>query len=214
GRGGGTMGTGLQIMPADAVLDVANGGSATLTYQVLDDGKDVTGQAQLLVDDASLGTFAGATFTAAPNRAGVTHVRSNADGLSASTSLTVRNKIVVIAPGAPADAPMHFTGPNDLSLAPALVYPPDGVLIPPNLNELEFQFTASPQTALFEIQLKSPALDLEIYTPCVPVGSGCGLLPDEATWKLLSSAATGQTVDVTLSAASASGTVGTAATRK
>src|SRR5439155_21116288 len=77
GRGGGPMGSGLAITPADAVLDVANGGGAQLTYQVTDSGNDVTSHAVITIDDASLGTLAGATFTAAPNRAGVTHVRAS-----------------------------------------------------------------------------------------------------------------------------------------
>src|SRR6476661_7141356 len=94
GRGGnGGPGSGLAIAPADAVLDVTNGGSSSLTYQVTDDGKDVTAAAKLTLDDPSLGSFNGAVFTAAPNRAGKTQVRAAADGLTASTSLTVRNKI-------------------------------------------------------------------------------------------------------------------------
>src|SRR5260221_6940226 len=87
--------------------------------------------------------------------------------------------IVVIAPGAPQDAPSHFAGPADPSAAPALVYPPDGVLMPPNLNELEVQFSAASSTNLFEIGFTSPALDLKIYAPCTPVGAGCGFTPDE-----------------------------------
>jgi hypothetical protein len=216
GRGngnGGGGGSGVQIVPADAVLNVA-GGATTLTYQVLEDGNDVTSRSALALEDATFGSFAGATFTAAPNKAGVTHVRAMVDGKTAQTSLTLRAKVVVIAPGAPQNAPSQFGGPSDNSVAPSLVYPPDGVLIPPNLNELEFQYTIAPSTTLFEIALTSPALDLEIYTPCNAVGTGCGFTPDQPTWDLLSQAAQGQTVDVTLRALAPSGAVGQAAARK
>src|SRR5262245_58180697 len=39
--------------------------------------------------------------------------------------------------GAPNDAATHFGGAADPAAAPALVYPPDGVLVPPNLSVLE-----------------------------------------------------------------------------
>src|SRR6476659_9343664 len=49
----------------------------------------------------------------------------------------------VIGNGAPADAPTHFGGPDDLGAAPSLVYPADGVMMPPNISMLEVQFTAA-----------------------------------------------------------------------
>ncbi len=218
GRGptGGTGGGGLSIVPADAVVDVLTAGTPPppLTYQVLDNGADVTGRAQLSVDDSTLGSMSGATFTAYGTKAGITNVRATVDGTTVTTTVTVRMKTVVIAPGAPANAPDLFGGNPDLTVAPAFVYPPDGVLIPPNLDELEVQYTRAASTQLFEISFSSPALDLVIYTPCVPVGSGCGFLPDEPTWQLLGHAAQGQTVSVTLRATDgAGGPVGTAAPR-
>jgi WD40-like Beta Propeller Repeat len=121
-------------------------------------------------------------------------------------------KVVVIAPGAPQDAPSHFAGPDDPSAAPALVYPPDGVMMPPNINELEVQFSAASSTNLFELGFTSPKLDLKIYTPCPPVGGGCGFTPDEPTWKLLSDWSRGDTTQISLRATGPSGGVGTAAT--
>ncbi len=136
------------------------------------------------------------------------------DGGTPDLAPIVQMNQVVIATGAPANAPSLFGGPNDLASAPSLVYPPDGVLMPPNLNELEVQFTAAAGTTLFEIGFISPALALKIYTPCVPVGSGCGFEPDAMTWKALSDAGRGGPMQVTLRATSMSGgPVGSAAPR-
>src|SRR5438046_873502 len=81
--------------------------------------------------------------------------------------------------------------------APKLAYPPDRALIPPNLNELQIQFTAEGNN-LFEVAFAGDAIALKIYTRCDAVGSGCGLTPDEATWKLLSGAGRGGTLTITV----------------
>jgi hypothetical protein len=96
-----------------------------------------------------------------------------------------------------------------------MVYPPDGTLIPPNLNMLEVQFTPAAGQTLFEVGFVGPALDLKIYTVCNAVGGGCGLMPDDDTWKLLSHASASTTVDVTLRSTDGNGgPVGSAAPRK
>src|SRR5439155_1211407 len=128
---------------------------------------------------------------------GITHVHALRGSDGGKTSLTVRIKKVVITPGTPADAPGKFGGPAT-GAAPAMVYPPDGTLIPPNLNMLEVQFTPAAGASLFEVGFVGPALELEIYTTCAAVGGGCGLMPDDATWKLLSHASASTTMNVTL----------------
>ncbi len=121
---------------------------------------------------------------------------------------------VVFANGAAADSPTKFGGPADIGAAPSLVYPPDLVLLPPNLNELEVQFQPAAGNALFELTFTTPKLSLTVYTTCATVGTGCGYLPDEATWKLLSDYGRGGTVQLALRATGASGgPVGSAASR-
>ena len=123
-------------------------------------------------------------------------------------------KQTVIANGAPADSPNRFGGGADLGRAPAVVYPPDGVLVPPNLNELELQYTRATGTDLFELRFTAGLLELDVYTTCVTVGSGCGFVPDENTWNLLAAYGRGNTVTVQLRATSrAGGGVGEAAPR-
>lgn len=120
----------------------------------------------------------------------------------------------VIDPGAPPDAPAKFGGTNNPSLAPEIAYPPEGALIPPNMNELEVQFTPKGGADLFEVGFSNDLIDLRIYTKCKTAGAGCGVQPDEATWKALSTAGRGGALTITVRAtASNGGPVGAAAPR-
>ena len=209
---GGSAGA-LTILPADPVLDVNGKNSASVTFQVLRGGQDVTARAALLLENGAFGTFSGATLTTVPGAVGKTRVRARLDDDEGSTSLTVRVAAVFVAPGTPADAPMKFGGADDPARAPSLAYPADGTLIPPNLAELEFQWEAK-GNALFELSLAGDGVNLRIYTKCNAVGSGCGLEPAELAWKLLSQAARGGTVMVQVRGTSANGgPVGTSAPR-
>jgi hypothetical protein len=122
---------------------------------------------------------------------------------------------VVIAPGTPSDAPTHFGGPADPDAAPQVVYPADGVIMPPNLSDLELQWMPGAGTNLFELRFVSTYLDLTIYTLCNSVGTGCGFEPDEATWMLMSTQSRGDTMTLTMrgTGEAAGNAVGTAAAR-
>jgi WD40-like Beta Propeller Repeat len=116
--------------------------------------------------------------------------------------------------GAPGDASNQFGGAADPAAAPTLVYPPDGVLVPPNLNELEIQFTPAAGTSLFEVGFTGPnGLNLRVYTTCVTVGTGCGYLPDAPVWNTVAQAGRDDTVKITVRAVNASGGVGSSAAR-
>ena len=77
---------------------------------------------------------------------------------------------------------------------PTLVYPPDGVLLPPNMNVLEVQWVPPAGAALFEVDFENAATDVRVETSCVPVAavrtsadggaqySGCGLTLSQQEW--------------------------------
>ncbi len=120
----------------------------------------------------------------------------------------------VTANGAPAGASGQFGGAVDPAAAPTLVYPPDGVMVPPNLNVLEIQFVPAAGTNLFEVAFTGPnGLNLRVFTTCVTVGAGCGYLPDPAVWNTVAQAGRDNTVQITVSATGSAGTVGSAAAR-
>ncbi len=196
GDGGSAAGS-IRIEPANAEVTTSPGAPAQLDYTAIftndqGDEEDVTDEATWSLVDPTLGTFTAAHLTTADDHGGHTIVRAAARGTWGETDLTVRISTVVIGPGADSGSPGKFTGPADPSRSPTLVYPDDGVLVPANLNELEFHFLPGAGNTLFELAFTGSAIDLRIYFTCQPLGSGCGFTPDEATWTILSGAERGE----------------------
>ncbi len=190
-------GPGLRIEPGDVTLTVEGGLAATQTYVVLavderGDTTDVTDEATLSIAHPSLGSFAGATFTSAPDRGGRTIVRAAWDGLTGEAALTLMLRHVIIEPGTPADAPGRFDGATAGGAAPGLVYPSSGAIIPPNLNALEVHYTPGAGNDVFELTFTGELVELAVYLPCTPLAAGCVWLPTESTWELLATAARGE----------------------
>ena len=194
----------LTVTPADSVITSDGKSPSQLDFKVLRGTEDITGQAHLSIDDERLGRFVGATFHGNPGQAGKSIVRAQLGEDRGQTTLTVRLQVVVIAPGAPADSPSKFGGPGYVKRTPEIAYPPAGALMPPNINELEFQWLPNEAT-LFELNLVSDSLDLRIYTPCTKVGTGCALLPDEKTTQLIMQGGRGQKMSLSMRGAAPDG---------
>ncbi len=70
-------------------------------------------------------------------------------------------------PAIPSDPGPEFTGTNSATLAPKLVYPNDGVLLPPNMQQMEVHFQPGSKTGeLYEISLLSDYSEYRYYTRC------------------------------------------------
>src|SRR5262249_40879765 len=145
---------------------------------------DVTATTTFTIDDTTLGSFGGAGTTLTVTKAGKTNVRASASSMSAATTITVSAPVGIVTPGTPTGAPGSFGGPDDPSLAPTWVYPSDGVLVPPNMNTLEFHFMPN-GSSLFELKFSGTAVDLTVYFTCTAVGSGCVYSPDATAWTYL-----------------------------
>ena len=198
-EGGNTpLGEKLTIQPADALLDLPDNKPGSITYKAVlvapdgapDGETDLTKDAIFTIDDSALGIFAGPTLNAS-GKPGKAIIHATAHGYNAETTLTIKGTQVFLAPGAPADAPTKFGGVVDASKAPSLVYPADGVIVPPNMNVLEFQFMPGAGNDLFELTFTTPSVIAKVYLPCTPVGTGCGYTPDETVWKLVAEAGRG-----------------------
>jgi hypothetical protein len=92
-----------------------------------------------------------------------------------TTSLTVKiicsGAAAPDSPGAtpaiPSDPGSQFTGTDGATLAPKLVYPNDGVLLPPNMRQFEVHFLPGSKTGeLYEISLLSDFSEYRGYTRC------------------------------------------------
>jgi hypothetical protein len=186
------QGGALAIAPANTTVDLANGQPQAVGYTVTfqdqnGNPQDVTAQAKLWLDD-DLGSFSGATLTA--DAPGATSVHAQYQGLSAKTGLTVTMGDVVVDPGAPGGAPNDFNGPKAGGGA-QIVYPPDGLLVPPNMSVFELHFVPAAGDTLFELHLSSAKVDFKSYFGCTPVGGGCVYPITKAIWKKVSDQARG-----------------------
>jgi hypothetical protein len=110
------------------------------------------------------------------------------------------------APFPPLGAPQ--CSPQTLG-APTLVYPLDGVLLPPNMNVLEVQWVPPAGAALFEVDFENAVTDVRVETPCNSITSvrgvqnvGCGLTLSQAEWTNIAQLnANGDPLQVTVRAA-------------
>ena len=210
----------LVILPADTTVTLPGGAPTTVDYHAEIDGtdgsrSDVTATTTFTIDDATIGSFGGSGATLTVTKAGKTNVRASASGMSAATTITVSDPVVIVTPGTPTGAPGDFGGPDDPSYAPTWVYPSDGVLVPPNMNTLEFHFLPGKST-LFELKFRGAAVDLTVYFGCTAVGSGCVYSPDATAWTYLAEGGRGKDpVRYTLRGVDGSspGGVGSAATQ-
>jgi len=122
---------------------------------------------------------------------------------------------VVIGPGAGNGSPGAFGGSNTAA-GPQIVYPPDGVLVPPNTFGLEFHFIPGPGQTLFRFTFQAPTTTLVVYTGCTPVNGGCVYAPDPTFWSSLVAYARGTqpvTFSVTGVDGQSPGATGTSATQ-
>ena len=189
----------LRVLPADATLVTDGATPGKMVYRALGkfaDGRerDVTTKVTFTALSPKVGGFNENVFYPAISWGGKTTVQaSTTNGVSGSTSLTVvltRSFVKTGVPQKEVSALQQTTA--DSGPGPMLAYPMDGVLIPTNLLELEFQWTPGAGQKWFELSLKNDGTDIRIYTPCNKVGSGCGYVPTAVEWKAMVAALRGQ----------------------
>ena len=190
----------LSIEPADTDISVEDGKPLPSVdyhaFLVHKDGsrEDVTANAVFrMVQNAGpvQATFAGPKLTASPNAVGKAKVHADLKTLSGEATLRIHLKKVIVAGGAPADAATKFGGAVDPARKPSIVYPSDGVMVPPNMNEIEWHYQPGAGNDLFDLAVKGALLDLDVYFACNAVGGGCAYSPDPTVWGILASAGRG-----------------------
>src|SRR5581483_3129762 len=204
---------GLTVTPAEVTLDLNAGGPAvTQQYKaVTQSGQDVTGQAIWVLDDPTVGTIsATGLFTSTTSHGGTTNVKAAFNDLYGSAVLHVKLHYVVggSCPTCPAFPSPPPGPPCAAGTAPQLVYPPDGVLLPPNMNVMQVQFMPGTGTQFYEVDFENAATDIRAATLCNPVNDtrgvatgGCSFDLDPATWAFLANSnRAGDAVKVTVRA--------------
>jgi hypothetical protein len=139
---------------------------------------------------------------------------SGGDGDRTDSSGTPPTPTIVACTDCPAfpplgpDAPPACTGS---AVDPQLVYPPDGVLLPPNMNVIAVHFMPGNANTIFELDFENATTDVRIETRCNAItntrGSatgGCGFSLDPTEWSYVATQNRGgDPVTVTVRAAPA-----------
>ena len=153
------------MTPVDQVLEIDGSTAATSLYTAVgtfEDGStaDISHDVQWSLSEGTLGVFADNRFTSTLDQGGQVRVSAQRGVVQAETGLELRIKKRYTDPGAsglPVDPAAPFNGPADASRTPDLVYPNDGVLLPPNLRLLEIHFLPGAGNTLFELSLRESA---------------------------------------------------------
>jgi hypothetical protein len=232
--GGGVTLTSLSLAPADVTLVVKGNTAVTQKYTVTgrySDGqtKDVTSEALFSVDDTRVGLFEGTTFRTNTTVGGTTLVRARLGTTSTSAKLTVKLEQKLpdttsdSASGASGATPLpsqpesKFDGPEDTTAKkPRIVYPNSGVMVPPNLGQLEIHFLPGVDSnTLFELAFTNAITDVRVYLRCykpssvaVPTGEtrACIYTPAKEVWNFVAESNRGGTpVQLTLRATTDAG---------
>lgn len=185
----------LRVEPAEATLDLASG-AKTAQFEAFGTlngvESNITDKVTWTTDDALAATAApGGLVTATGKLGGLITVRAASGTGAATARLNIKLTATTTNPADPDPVPPATQGKlpgatEDASLAPQLVYPNDGVLMPPNLNRMEVHFRPGPATnTVFEIAMTSPYTDVRVYTHCVQADLPEGCLYELAgdTWQ-------------------------------
>jgi hypothetical protein len=201
GGGGGSSGSlptlsALTVSPATATVTAQPNMPAAVQFTATGvmNGQtvDVTSKVVWSVDrPLVVPSIAGGMAMTSDKIGGQVAVSAGGGGMQATATLMVKfaaEDLVASGPGAtpalPAQPGPLFNGPSDDSRKPQLVYPNDGVLLPPNLNGIEVHFMpGSASNKLFQIAFSNQATDVRVYTRCVPLGAGCVYQPTTDVWQ-------------------------------
>ncbi|HEU4730318.1 MAG TPA: hypothetical protein VFT22_20615 [Kofleriaceae bacterium] len=169
----------LTISPPASELVIANGAAVHATYTATltaNDGtsRDVTASTEFLVD-GNAGSFVGNQLTI--GTAARTRVIAYHGGLMATSDLIARIKDVRIDPSLLPTVPALFASPEAAELAPQIVYPADGAVMPRNLGDFEIHWTDANSNDVFEISLRTDLSDVRVYVP-----GGNGALGPTTSW--------------------------------
>ena len=200
----------LTITPAMATIEVVDGVATTQAYTVTatnSDGtsSDVTASAVLTVD-SNFASVSGATLTSTGTAVGVTTVTASVGTTSGTAQLTVKSHNHRVDTGAVANAAELFGGSATIdpssTRAPAIAYPAPDVIMPINIGDFEVDWQTTSSDDTFDVQVASAFATLDVYESATP--GWMQFTPAE--WALLSTQATGVTVNVRSALSTAPGT--------
>jgi hypothetical protein len=191
--------TGLRELAIDPAMVTLQGSPQTTTQQsfhvtaVYADGRrtDVTHAVAYSLDAAAVGSIRDGVFTTSMISGGVTRLFARAGGQSAVATVTVRWTAGQAAMGLPADVAARFASATadtgGAANAAHTVYPNDNTLFPPNISNLEVQWTPPPGAGMYyDLAFSNVITDVHLYVGCTTVGTGCGAQLPQSVWRWIS----------------------------
>lgn len=155
----------LSIDPPRRELVISNGVPTRATFTATlttPDGKtrDVTAETRFQID-AAYGTFTANQLTIGV--AARTRITAAYADKAAFAELVARLTSVRVDPSLPSSTPTLFEHPESAALAPAIVYPAAGVVMPRNLGDFEIHWTDGHANNVFEVSLHTDLTDVRVY---------------------------------------------------
>jgi hypothetical protein len=159
----------IELAPPDLSVTVINntaivqGYTATLV-DAIGTRTDITSTVQFALANSSFGAWNGPMLTITGGGAGPTRVVATDGTIQGDTGLTVYVKGTRGDGTVPPNAGQLFDGATETAgHAPAIAYPAEGILVPPNLGEFDVHWQDATGNNLFEVALKNQYVDLRIY---------------------------------------------------
>jgi hypothetical protein len=226
------------ITPGDVTMDLVQGQppamqAFTVTLHGSSKDTDVTSASTFSLGDPTLGSMNGNTFTCGTAHGGstfltATYTPPGAGIQMATATIHVRVKGSFNGPDCMGGGCGNFPGDNapncnNITTTPKIVYPPDGVLLPPNMSVIAVHWTPFPgggPITLYELDFANGNTDVRILTKCATqltdtnggATGGCELKLDQTMWDFIAkSNRGGDNVKITIRATT-DGTCATAST--
>jgi hypothetical protein len=160
----------ILLAPQDLEVTIVDGAIITQDYTatlVKPDGDqaDVTDEAVFSLLNTQYGLWNDSQLSITGQGSGPTRVQAMARGADGDTGLTVFVEQTIVDPGVDPGVPDQFdNATNDPSLAPTVVYPPNNILVPPNLGQFDVHWAAAGGANVFEVRMKNQYVDIKRYT--------------------------------------------------
>ena len=180
---------GIVVLPGDVTLTMEQGKTTQQAYRAYGyfdaappdgghaaappGGVEITDKVTWAVANPSMGRFSGSTLrtevssggkVSSASQGGITEVIATYKEVTGRARLRVVYRLSVLSPKAPADSASRFGGGAVPKRAPKIVYPTSGVLLPPNLHQLEIHWDKGSGNDLFLVKIVSPLMELKLYT--------------------------------------------------
>ena len=167
----------LTIEPQDVTLVVVNGEIQQQAYSVTGEYEggatvDLTEEVVFELSDGKIGDFDGSLLTTSDSAGGQSVVSVQVGETVGEAQVTVVIESTFLGEGVPEGVEELFDGADDPARAPAITYPADGVLLPPNLADIGFFWDGGAGNDVWRARFQGEYSTVDIYlmaTSYVPV---------------------------------------------